>query len=72
MARSITEILKEADSAENLQSLIDLWNEIATNKYEFPLVQIYYANEHIRNLSLKVEGTDFDKGKFYNELREMF
>jgi hypothetical protein len=47
MARTLTQILKDADSAT------DLWNEIAENKYEYPLIQIRFANEHIGQLALK-------------------
>ena len=71
MARTLTEILKDADKATDLQALIGLWNEIANNKYKYPLVQIWYANEHIRELSLKVDGADIDKGHFWHTLNEM-
>ena len=71
MKRTLTEILKDADKANELQVLIDLWNEIANNKYNFSLVQIWYANEHIRNLALKVKCEDLDKGKFYTNLKNM-
>jgi hypothetical protein len=71
MARTLTEILKDADEATDLQVLIDLWNEIANNKYKFPLTELWYANEHIRELALKVEGADIAKGHFYHTLNEM-
>ena len=45
MSRTITEILKEADSTNELQGLINLWNEIANNKKQYPLTQIWFANE---------------------------
>jgi uncharacterized protein HemY len=69
MSRTITEILKEADATNDFQSLINLWNEIANNKKKYPLTQIWFANEHIRELVLKSNGQDIDKGKFYNELK---
>lgn len=69
MSRTITEILKEADSTNELQDLINLWNEIANNKKQYPLTQILFANEHIRELTLKSTGQDIDKGKFYYELK---
>ena len=72
MARTITEILKEADLKNDLQDLINLWNEIANNKYQYSLVQIRFANEHIRELALKTNDSDLEKGKFYMSLREMY
>lgn len=69
MARTISEILIDADKSIGLQSLIDLWNEIAQNKYKYPLVEIRFANEHIRELALKCKGEDFEKGKFYMALK---
>lgn len=68
MARTITEILVDADAAKYLQELIDLWNEIAKNKKQYPLNQIWFANEHIRELALKSRGADIHKGKFYLSL----
>lgn len=68
MARTITEILKEADAAKQLKQLINLWNEIANNKREYPLNQIYFANEHIRDLCLNSKGSDLVKNVFYKQL----
>lgn len=72
MARTITEILKDADAANDLQILINLWNEIANNKRQYPLTEIWFANEHIRELSLKSNGQDIDKGMFYMELKSQY
>ncbi len=69
--RSITQILLEAEKSETLQALIDLWNEIVRNKEKYPLTQIWFANEKIRELSLIVDGEDIEKGKFYHALKEM-
>lgn len=69
MARTITDILKEADSTNDIEGLINLWNEIANNKYEYPLIQIRFANEHIRELALRSYGEDIEKACFYNELK---
>lgn len=69
MSRTITEILKEADVTNDLQGLINLWNEIANNKKQYPLTDIWNANRHIRELALKSSGQDIDKGKFYYELK---
>ena len=72
MARSINEILKEADSTNDLKGLIYLWNEIANDKYQYTLIQIRFANEHIRELALKSNSPDIEKGKFYWHLKEMY
>ena len=69
MSRAITEILKQADATKDLQGLINLWNEIASNKKQYPLTHICNANKHIRELALKSIGQDIDKGKFYHELK---
>lgn len=71
MARSVSEILKDADSEKDLQGLVNLWNEIANNKYEYPLVELHFANEHIRELALKSYGSDIQKGHFYMSLNQM-
>lgn len=67
--RTITEILKESDFTRDLQSLINLWNEIANNKKKYPISEIWFANEHIRELALKSNGQYIDKCKFYYELK---
>ena len=69
MIRTITKILKDADSTNDLQGLINLWNEIANNKKQYQLTDIWNANKHIRELALKSSGHDIDKGKFYHELK---
>lgn len=66
--RTITEILIDADNAKDLDSLIALWNEIAGNKYQYPLIQIVFANERIRELALKSKGEDIEKVRFYHAL----
>ena len=58
--RSITQILLEAEKAKELQTLVDLWNEIVSNKKKYPLTQIWFANEKIRERSLIVEGADIE------------
>ena len=68
MSRNITEILNEARTSTDLQSLINLWNEIANNKKQYPLTEIYEANKQIRILVLKSKGEDIEIGKFYNFL----
>jgi hypothetical protein len=67
--KDMAEILKDADATNDLQDLINLWNEIANNKKRYPLTDIWNANKHIRELALKTSGQDIDKGKFYHELK---
>lgn len=69
MPRTITEILKDADATKDLQGLINLWNDIANNKKQYPLTEIWNANKHIRELALQSNGKDIDKGKFYHFLK---
>jgi hypothetical protein len=69
--RSITEITIEAETSKTLQALIDLWNEIVSNKKKYPLTKIWFANEKIRERCLIVDGEDIEKGKFYHALKEM-
>ena len=71
MVRTISEILKEADLATELSQLVTLWNEIAEKKWQYPLVELWFANQHIRELSLFVEGTDFEIDSFYTRLKKM-
>ncbi len=71
MVRTISEILKEADLATELSQLVTLWNEIAEKKWQYPLVELWFANQHIRGLSLFVEGTDFEIDSFYTRLKKM-
>ena len=69
--RSITEILLEAEKSETLQALLDLWNEIVSNKKKYPLILIWFASEKIRERCLIVDGEDIERGKFYHALKEM-
>lgn len=68
---NIKEITDKADNAKDLQTLIDIWNEVANNKYSYSLGQIRVANKHIRERALIVEGCDLEKGKFYHSLNQM-
>jgi hypothetical protein len=69
--RTITEILKDADATNDLQTLINLWNEIANDKRQYPLTQIDFAINHIAELTIKSNSSDIDKGKFYMALKTM-
>ncbi len=68
---NIKNITDKADNAKDLQTLIEVWNEVANDKYSYPLGQIRVANKHIQECALKVEGSDLEKGKFYHALNEM-
>lgn len=69
MVREISIIITEAFTKKDLNSLIELWNEIANNKYNYPLVQIREAKDTISNLALSANGCDLEKSKFYHALR---
>lgn len=56
--RSITEILIEADKADKLSVLNGHWEEIVKNKYKYPLVQIWFAKEHLEELVKKIARRD--------------
>ena len=68
MIRTLSEILIDADNSKDIQSLINLWNELAENKKKYTIVQLNFAREHFSKLSLNVNGQDIDKGKFYLHL----
>ncbi len=66
--RPIQEILKDIYATNDLQKLIDLWNEIAINKRCYSLDEIHLANKEIRRFSLTSNGSDIQKGSFYMAL----
>ena len=46
--RSLTEILKDADSATEVYQLEDCWNEIfGDNLKKYPLIELEFAKEHL-------------------------
>ncbi len=49
-ARSISEILIEADATEELKVLSECWQEIVKNKYTYTIAEIGFAQEHIMGL----------------------
>jgi len=67
--RTIEEIIKEANNTNDLQVLINLWNEVAKNKKKYALIEIWDANIIIRERALLSNSTDFNKGKFFNDLK---
>jgi hypothetical protein len=71
MKRTFSDILKEADKAKDVESIIDLWNEIAINKLDYELEELFFATEHIRKLVLKSEGDYGKKNRFIAALDSM-
>ena len=71
MARNLEEIIEDAQKSTEIEELINLWNEIVLHKYEYALNEIYDANKKIRELALKSNGSDYEKGHFYNNLKQM-
>lgn len=68
MTRTLNEILQDADRTTNLDGLIALWNELVQNKYKYPLCELYFAAEHIAELTLKSQGSCVEKNLFYRRL----
>ncbi len=56
--RSISEILTEADQTEELSVLCECWKEIVKNKYKYPLSEIWFAEEHLKELARKMANCD--------------
>ncbi len=48
--RSITEILKEADTADNLYAIERLGKEVELNKWKYSLIELQFIKEHLKNL----------------------
>lgn len=69
--RGLIVILSDVEKSTQLNELISLWNEIATNKYKYSLNQLWFANEKIRKRALIVSGEDIEKCKFYHVLKQM-
>jgi hypothetical protein len=63
MIRSITDILVEADATRDLQVITNCWNEILENKKKYPLVELKYAAEHLRDLVKKMAREDAEELK---------
>lgn len=56
--RTISEILKEADVAVELQELCDAWMEIVEHKYKYPLIELWFAKEHLEKLARQMAERD--------------
>ena len=69
--RSIADILTEANSLIDLDAIIALWNEIARNKYSYSLDELRAANEQIRELAMRSNGTYTWRSNFYMALMKM-
>ena len=71
--RSISQILIDADNTTELKVLSDCWKEIVKNKYNYPLVQLRFAREHLENLSREMARKDIeDNQDFFDLLRNVF
>lgn len=69
MVRKISSIIEEASTEKELDNLIELWDEIANNKYKYTLTEIAEARDKIKNLALVANGSDLKKSKFYYALQ---
>ena len=52
--RTITEILKDADACTDIEELDKYRKEIKENLREYPLVELEFAEEHIKGLVNKI------------------
>jgi len=59
--RSITEILIESDNTDDLGKLCQLWDEIRSNLYSYPLVQIKFAIEHLKSKARTIAKNDIEE-----------
>lgn len=60
MKRTIPEILQEVNTAKTLLELVNLWNEIACNKYIYPLSEIWDARAEIVNKALSLSESQYE------------
>jgi hypothetical protein len=67
MAKSLSEVLKKADAATTPQQLSTCWKYLCDNRYQFPLVQLYFAREHIENLARQMARRDVEMIRPYLE-----
>ena len=61
--RTITQILIDADNAQNLDELSSLWQEIRSNLTSYPLVEIEFSIEHMKSKGKKLAQGDIDAFK---------
>jgi hypothetical protein len=52
--RTFNEIMIEADNTDDVDVLIQLGKELTTNKYNYSLVQLRYADEFIKEKAWKI------------------
>lgn len=50
MVRKFSEILIDADEAENIESLATLWSELGKNKYKYTIAEHRFSDEHFMTL----------------------
>lgn len=71
--RSISQILIDADNTTELKVLSGCWKEIVKNKYQYPLVQLRFAREHLENLSREMARKDIEENKeFFDMWKDIF
>jgi hypothetical protein len=68
---SIEQIVKKAKEAKDINDLIIVWNDLANNKYNYSLNNIWMVNKEIQNLAMNVKGCDMEKCRFYLSLKGM-
>ena len=64
MKRTIPEIIQEVNTAKTLSELVNLWNEIACNKYIYPHSEIWEAREEIVKKALSLSESKYEIGLF--------
>lgn len=51
--RTLSEVLKEADKATCHTDILRLWNEIANNKHSYPVIELDFAEEYLKEICVK-------------------
>jgi len=64
--RTLSEILVEADSCENVARLKELSTELVSNRTKYPRVQVVYGLEHILDL-LEIKKAQLEIRKLLEE-----
>lgn len=62
--RSLSEVLEDARKTKDFQTLVNLWNELASNKKSYPYNELVNAMEIIIDFVLKSDATPKEKDSF--------